>query len=69
MNRLCSGIVSTKIWKGNKFWMLNGDYHREDGPAIEWTDGDESWFILGKLYTKEGYLKKMRQLKIELLDD
>ncbi len=28
---------------GNKHWYLNGERHREDGPAIEWADGDKWW--------------------------
>ena len=30
---------------GRKYWVLNGDYHREDGPAIEDSDGSKWWFL------------------------
>jgi len=33
---------------------LNGKYHREDGPAIEWADGDRSWYLNGKLHREDG---------------
>jgi hypothetical protein len=26
-------------------WFLNGKQHREDGPAIEFTDGTKFWFV------------------------
>jgi hypothetical protein len=32
---------------GNKDWSLNGKYHREDGPAVEYHDCKE-WLINGK---------------------
>jgi hypothetical protein len=28
--------------------------HREDGPAIEWSDGTKSWFIHGKQHRENG---------------
>ena len=33
---------------GSKFWRLNGKLHREDGPAVELSNGDKSWYINGK---------------------
>ena len=39
----------TKIWK-NK----NGQYHRTDGPAIEYTDGYKSWYVNGFLHRTDG---------------
>ena len=33
---------------GRKAWYINGEYHREDGPAIERADGTKSWYINGK---------------------
>jgi len=28
--------------------------HREDGPAIEWDEGDEEWIVNGKLHREDG---------------
>jgi len=28
--------------------------HREDGPAIEWHNGDRYWYINGKLHREDG---------------
>lgn len=37
---------------GTKRWMLdNGDYHREDGPAIEYADGSKSWWLHDMQYS------------------
>jgi hypothetical protein len=40
---------------GTKRWRLpNYKYHREDGPAIEWIDGDKEWHRNGKLHREDG---------------
>ena len=39
---------------GNRGWWLNGKRHREDGPAIEYADGDRYWFLNGKLHREDG---------------
>ena len=28
---------------GYKFWHLNDKLHRENGPAIEWVNGNKAW--------------------------
>lgn len=40
--------------KGSMFWTFNGRYHREDGPACEWMDGDKLWYLNGKLHREDG---------------
>ena len=39
---------------GNKYWYLNGKRHREDGPAIEFTDGTKYWFLNGECHREAG---------------
>jgi hypothetical protein len=39
---------------GIKFWYLNGKFHREDGPAIEWSDGTKSWWLNGNRHREDG---------------
>ena len=39
---------------GNKCWLLNGLYHREDGPAIECANGDKEWYLNGKSHREDG---------------
>jgi len=31
-----------------KEWYLNGKHHREDGPAVEYSDGTKEWYLYGK---------------------
>ena len=38
-----------------KCWIVDGKLHREDGPAIECTNGNKAWFLKGKQYSKEEY--------------
>ena len=39
---------STPIELANgKFWFLNNKLHREDGPAIEYVNGNKEWWLNG----------------------
>jgi len=38
----------------NKYWRLNGELHREDGPAIEYADGTKGWWLNGKYHREDG---------------
>ena len=33
---------------GTKRWFLSNQRHREDGPAVEFTDGSKAWFLHGR---------------------
>jgi hypothetical protein len=40
---------------GDKIWRLPcGRWHREDGPAIEWKNGDKFWYLNDKLHRTDG---------------
>lgn len=39
---------------GTKEWFLNGERHREDGPAIELPGGAKKWFLNGKRHREDG---------------
>ena len=39
---------------GHKEWFLNGEYHREDGPAIEYSYGAKYWYLNGKCHREDG---------------
>ena len=39
---------------GAKEWYLNGNLHREDGPAEEYADGSKCWFLNGKRHREDG---------------
>ena len=32
------------------YWFKEGRYHREDGPAVEWADGEKQWWLEDKQY-------------------
>jgi hypothetical protein len=38
-----------KVWK-----LPNGNLHREDGPAVEYSNGDKFWYINGKWHRENG---------------
>jgi hypothetical protein len=41
---------------GNIFWHKPGtnEYHREGGPAIEWADGADLWYVDNVLHRENG---------------
>ena len=52
MEELDINITAT----GTKYHYKKGTwiYHRLDGPAIEWYNGDKSWFVDGYLHRLDG---------------
>jgi cytoplasmic iron level regulating protein YaaA (DUF328/UPF0246 family) len=38
-----------------KWYNEKGKLHREDGPAIEFWDGDKYWYLNGKQLTEEEF--------------
>lgn len=42
--------MNFEIIQGDRYWHdSNNQYHREDGPAIEYGDGDQYWYHHGQL--------------------
>jgi len=39
---------------GNKYWYINGELHREDGPAIEFINSTKEWWINDKRHREDG---------------
>ena len=39
---------------GDKFWYVEGKWHRLDGPAIEWANGDKYWYVEDKQHRLDG---------------
>ena len=35
-------------------WFLNGQVHREDGPAVTYRDGTQVWYLNGKRHREDG---------------
>lgn len=43
--------IYSKGWYFNeeyRCWYQNGKIHREDGPAVEYSNGDKEWWIRGE---------------------
>jgi len=46
---------TVKVWcDGTKTWYLNGERHREDGPAYEGGDGTKTWYLNGERHREDG---------------
>ena len=43
-----------RVDKYGTMWYLNGQLHREDGPAVESANGYKSWFLNGQLHREDG---------------
>ena len=39
---------------GTTWWYLNDKLHRQDGPAIEWANGDKEWWFGGERHRQDG---------------
>ena len=44
---------------GTEEWHLNGELHREDGPAVKSPDGTERWYLNGKPHREGGPAVKL----------
>lgn len=58
------GAPAVEIGKNYNEWMINGKYHRLDGPAIILFDGDDTfceWWINGKEYTEKEFKEEIKK--------
>lgn len=39
---------------GGTYWRKDGLLHREDGPAVEYTNGTKQWWINGEHHREDG---------------
>lgn len=42
-------MISILFLSDNIEHYLDGELHREDGPAIEWNNGEKQWYYHGEL--------------------
>ena len=40
--------------KGRLEYRYKGKLHREDGPAVEYSDGSKAWYLNGKCHREDG---------------
>jgi hypothetical protein len=45
---------TVKVYNDKTEWFLNGERHREDGPAVEFNDGSKYWMQHGKFHRLDG---------------
>ena len=43
-----------KVYEDRTEWYLNGETHRENGPAIEYADGYKAWYLNGNIHREDG---------------
>ena len=43
-----------KVEEGSRCWYVNGKLHREDGPALEYSNGTKCWFKNGDYHREDG---------------
>ena len=63
--------METKIKQTEQglFWYQNGEWHREDGPAVEWFSGTKEWWQNGKMHREDGpALETYSGMKLWCLD-
>jgi len=47
--------MNPKITKNGKWYRdSNQDFHRDDGPAVEWADGTKYWCKHGRYHREDG---------------
>ena len=39
---------------GEKHWLKDGNFHRENGPAVERADGTKQWYLHGDRHREDG---------------
>ena len=45
---------NVKVFEDRTEWRLDGSFHREDGPAIVWSNGTKFWYRHGKISREDG---------------
>ena len=48
---------------GTRYWHLNGKLHKEDGPAIEYSDGVRCWYLNNEQLTEDQFKERMNPVK------
>jgi hypothetical protein len=60
---LPNGGVLEEYSNGDRFYLLNDNFHRVEGPAVELHNGIKGWWVNGKLIpctTQEQFERLMR---------
>ena len=52
---------------GAEIWRHNEKLHREDGPAVEYKDGEKEWWLNNQSYREQEWKMNMREKKLKVL--
>jgi len=64
---LCYRIVD---WNdGSRSWHINGELHREDGPAWEDVKGTKQWWLDGEQLSEKVWKKRVAELHKKNIDN
>jgi hypothetical protein len=61
---LSNGGIRIEMQNGNQYWFLNGQFHREDGPAID-QKNNKGWCIHGKRVNCQSQQEFDRLIKLK----
>ena len=59
-----NGKPAVEWINGNKGWYRNGLYHRLYGHAIEYSNGDKSWWLFDNEYHESEYNEIMKNVPL-----
>ena len=57
---------TVKVYNDRTEWFLNGKFHREDGPAVEWADCYKVWCLNGRQLTEDEFNARMNPVELTL---
>ena len=62
---------TVKVSEYKTEWRLDGKLHRVDGPAIEWANGNKSWYLNGRRVSEEEVNAKtqIKELTVTQLEE
>lgn len=61
---LGSGYSMEEYSCGVKRWYLNGKLHRENGPAVEGSNGEKYWYLDGIELSEQRYVDEQKILSL-----
>ena len=57
-------VCKVKVFtSGTQHWYLDGQLHREDGPAVICPDGHKEWYLYGDKITEEEHKRRTSPTK------
>lgn len=59
--KLFTGAVRNDA--GDIFWLKCGNLHREDGPAVEYSDGLKNWMLDGMAISEEEHKRRTEWIR------